>query len=115
MKKIRITTIIILCCIFLTTAASLIFSGLQTVLADTLEYCQLSLTTLETETQRGDKPNKSPQITVFTYGCGGNLAHWSNNQGDENVGNNYQFAYEENSIINEYLSRRGILLDCFAR
>ena len=107
MKKIRITTIIILCCIFLTTAASLIFSGLQTVLADTLEYCQLSLTTLETETQRGDKPNKSPQITVFTYGCGGNLAHWSNNQGDENVGNNYQFAYEENSLINQYVEKIG--------
>ena len=59
-----------------------------------IDYTSLSYTTLDTVTRRAGKPDKSPQITVFTYGCGGNLSHWSNNQA-ENPSDDYKFGYEK--------------------
>jgi hypothetical protein len=83
MKKLRNSIGIILCLIFIVSAVSAIVSGLLTltVKADThnydIDYKTLSYSEFDSATRRTGKPNKSPQITVFTYGCGGNLGHWS--------------------------------------
>ena len=120
MKKLRNSIIIALCLTFIVSAISTIFSGLLTVKADThnynIDYTSLSYTTLDTVTRRAEKPDKSPQITVFSYGCGGNLSHWSNNSEDvdklernntdPNAGRiSYTFEYEEDSIINRYVNK----------
>jgi len=122
MKRLRNCILIILCITFILSAISAIFTGLQTLMvkADThnynIDYTSLSYTTLDTVTRRAGKPDKSPQITVFTYGCGGNLSHWSNNSKDvdklerNNTDPNaerisYTFEYEEDSIINRYINK----------
>ena len=97
MKKLKNSIVIVLCVTFLVSMLSVLFSGLLTVKADThnynIDYKTLSYSRLDEVTRRKDneKPNKSPQITVFTYGCGGNLGHWSNNKKDKRIEEDYKF------------------------
>ena len=93
MKKLRMITIFLLCFIFITSGISAIFTGLLIVKAENNTYLTINYSNLHSQTEieedekkYRDNPSfygefipKSPQITVFTYGCGGNLAHWSNN------------------------------------
>ena len=101
MKRLRSSIVIILCVTFLVSAVSAIISGVLTAMAGTTthdyrrNYKTLDYAELDFVTRRRDKePDKSPQITVFSYGCGGNLSHWSNNQAD-NPSGNYKFGYEK--------------------
>ena len=67
---------------------SLIVGILQKVVvrADDFDYANtpyetLTYQQLEDNTTRDIAPSDGvyPQFTVFTYGCGGSLEHWSNN------------------------------------
>ena len=86
MKKARLSVVIVLCITFITSFLSAILGSVIKAKANTYDYTanykSLEYSDLDERTRRNDKPNKSPQITVFTYGCGGYLAHWSNNQGE---------------------------------
>jgi hypothetical protein len=98
MKRLRSSIVIILCVTFLVSAVSAIISGVLTAMAGTTthdyskDYKTLDYAELDFKTRRDKEPDKAPQITVFTYGCGGNLSHWSNNQA-ENPSGNYKFEY----------------------
>ncbi|MBE5765408.1 MAG: hypothetical protein E7339_07450 [Clostridiales bacterium] len=100
MKKLRSSIVIILCVTFLVSAVSAIISGVLTAMAGTtthdyrMDYKTLDYAKLDSVTRRDKEPDKSPQITVFTYGCGANLSHWSNNQA-ENPSDDYEFGYEK--------------------
>jgi hypothetical protein len=85
MKKTKYCITWLLCLIFVFSMATSVVMGIiNKVNAGAIvkkEYYELSYKDLDNITNRRTKPTSSdlPQITVFTYGCGGNLGQWSNN------------------------------------
>ena len=83
MKKTKYCITWLLCLIFVFSTISAIGFGLiNSVTAngtEKREYYELSYKDLDNITNRSTKPDEkdSPHITVFTYGCGGNLGQWS--------------------------------------
>ncbi|MBE5765406.1 MAG: hypothetical protein E7339_07440 [Clostridiales bacterium] len=105
MKRMKLITIWLLCFVFI---ESVFCTVINEVLAQSNEeqfswdnpYTSNTFYVLDDKTHRdsvamdeNDKV-KAPPITVFTYGCGGNLSHWSNNQA-ENPSGKYKFGYEK--------------------
>ncbi len=95
MKKLNKIIACFLCCVIVGSLLVGIVDKLL-VYANTLEYItsytNLTFSDLERLTQRKVVSNESPQITVFTHGCGGDASHWSNDS-------NYKFAKEDASMI----------------
>ena len=83
MKKTKYCITWLLCLIFVFSMATSVVMGIINKVnagnQEIKEYYELSYKDLDNITNRTTKPTASdlPQITVFTYGCGGNLGHWS--------------------------------------
>jgi signal transduction histidine kinase len=109
MKRMKLITIWLLCFVFI---GSVFGTVINEVLAEGNsenfswddEYDEQTFSTLNEKTHRGEVARdengniKSPQITVFTYGCGGDISHWSNNQA-ENLNGAYKFEFEEDVYV----------------
>ena len=99
MKNLHKFIAIMLCC-FMSVS---LFSDIKlnfNVKADSANYWDVSLSTLESETN-GTDTSAAPEITVFTYGCGGELFHWCNN------GKSDAFNYDEDSMVTALQERFG--------
>ena len=95
-----LTILLFFCCMSSTIAN---FIGFASGTTTTPEYFSsgLLLESLHNQTNRSSKSNATPEITVFTYGCGGELFHWCND------GESDAFNYDEDSMVTALQKRLG--------